>query len=586
MSSIVTRYAPSPTGPQHIGGIRTALYSYLFGKKHGGEIILRIEDTDQNRYVPGAEEFIINSVNWCGFAFTQGVHVGGAHAPYRQSERSELYAKYADQLVKAGHAYIAFDTPAEIEAMKAHLSATGTVMPQYDASTRHLMKNSLTLAPEEVEAKIKAGEAYIVRFKVPENEDVKFYDLVRDWVNINSSQIDDKVLLKSDGLPTYHLANVVDDHEMQVTHVIRGEEWLPSAPLHLLMYRAFGWEDTMPAFAHLPLILKPDPSVLVQNKVRKKEMIVKLPSMYLEAHPEAGEAFQQKGEQFLQQVMRDPVTFQKGLKEDEKDKPEIADFKSWLRDQLYGKLSKRDKELHGIPVFPLTWTDPETGDVNVGYRELGYLPEAFLNYLALLGWNPGNDLELMTMDEMIENFSLEKVHKSPAKFDLDKLNHFQAHYLRNLSADRWLELLKPEVKAAGFDLPSDEYLLGVVDKMKERVTFVSEIPEKADYLFQAPHDFDQNMLSKGWNEEAMQMLRDLIGLYEKQESWTEMEIEEIFKTYIEENEIGIGKLMTPLRLAITGKSFGPGIFEISVLIGKNETLDRIKSALERLQPVG
>ena len=506
---VVTRYAPSPTGPQHIGGLRTALYCYLFAKQHGGELILRIEDTDQNRFVPGAEEFIIAATKWAGIEFTQGVHIGGPHGPYRQSERMPIYKKYAEELVAKGEAYYAFDTSEEIEEMKANLEKSGTKSPQYDYITRTSMKNSLTLSAEEVKRRLDAGEAHVIRLKVPRNEEIRFHDEIRDWVSIHSSHVDDKVLMKGDGMPTYHLANVVDDHLMEVTHVIRGEEWLSSAPLHVLLYRAFGWENTMPKFAHLPLLLNPDGS----------------------------------------------------------------------------KMSKRNSDKFGIFTLPQNWKDPETGDLIQGYREAGYLPEAFLNFLALLGWNPGNDLEIMSMDEMIGLFSLERVHKSGAKFDMDKLKHFNEVYIRNKSEDELLELVKPEMEKAGLIVPDDAFLKNMIHLMKERVTFIRDFATTTGFFFSDPAAYDPEMVKKHWNAEVPELLSGLVSAWKGVDDWSVVNAEASFKDFMGTRGLKPGKLMAGLRVALTGVSFGPGVFEIAGLIGKESSLRRIERAVSEIVPV-
>lgn len=502
----VLRYAPSPTGPQHIGGIRTALYCYFFAKKHGGEFILRIEDTDQGRFVPGAEEYIIEATQWCGLEFTQGPHIGGPHRPYRQSERTALYQEHARKLLDNGKAYMAFDTPEDIQAMQQELESAGVVKPTYNFATRMRMQNSLTLSGEEVQFRLDNGHPYVVRLLVPENEEISFRDEIRDQVVINSSQVDDKVLLKSDGFPTYHLANVVDDHFMGVTHVIRGEEWLPSTPLHVLLYRAFGWEATMPKFAHLPLLLNPNG----------------------------------------------------------------------------GKMSKRNAEKLGISTFPLTWTDPANNEVSQGYREMGYLPEAFVNYMALLGWHPGHEEEILSMEQLIDQFSLDRVSHSGAKFDLQKLNHFNGHYIRGKSDAELLALWKPELLKAGITGYSDDFLLQVIPLMKERITFIREIHETAPFFFETPDSYDEKQVKKRWKSPAPELISEMLPRLESLESWDAPAIEQMVKEFMEEKETGLGKIMMPFRLALTGMASGPGTFDIAAVIGMEESLKRLSLALERL----
>ncbi|MBL4592707.1 MAG: glutamate--tRNA ligase [Flavobacteriales bacterium] len=496
------RFAPSPTGPLHIGGVRTALYNYLFAKKHNGDFLLRIEDTDQARYVEGAEKYIIDALKWCGITPTEGVGAGGDLGPYHQSERKEqgTYKKYVDQLLESGHAYYAFDTPEELDAMRERLKAEGGHSQQYDSASRNSMKNSLTLSAEEVQQKIEAGDKYVVRIKMPRNEEIKFKDIIRGYVVVDSSNLDDKVLFKSDGMPTYHLANVVDDYLMKITHVIRGEEWLPSGPLHVLLYRFLGWENEMPEFAHLPLILKPNGN---------------------------------------------------------------------------GKLSKRDGDAGGFPVFPIEWKSEE--EVFSGYRESGYFSEAHINMLAFLGWNPGTEQELFSLEELVQEFSLERVGKSGAKFDPDKTKWFNEQYLRAKSNEELAELIKPFANNA-----NDELLAGVCGLMKERVSFTNEILEKGKYLFEAPTAYDAKTVKKKWKDDSSQIVADLITVFSNTEFNNEA-LETAFKEYIEEKELGFGKPMIAIRLAITGEGGGPSLFEIMELIGKEESINRLKVGIENIK---
>lgn len=450
-NKVRVRFAPSPTGPLHIGGVRTALYNYLFAKKHGGDFILRIEDTDSQRFVPGAEEYIIESLTWLGLQFDEGTHLGGPFAPYRQSDRKDIYKKYVDILLEKGAAYIAFDTPEELEAKRNAVSNF-----QYDASTRNDMRNSLTLSKEEVDKLICTGNNYVVRFKIEAEQEVIVNDIIRGEVRYNSSVLDDKVLFKSaDSLPTYHLANIVDDHLMEITHVIRGEEWLPSAPLHVLLYRAFGWEDTMPQFAHLPLLLKPEGN---------------------------------------------------------------------------GKLSKRDGDRLGFPVFPLEWKDPKTGEISSGYRESGYLPEAVINFLALLGWNPGNEQEIMSIDELIHLFSLEKCSKSGAKFDYEKGKWFNHQYIQLSSNEEIAKLYYPILEEKGIDI-NTEYIEVVVGLVKERVNFVHELWDQSFFFFVAPTSYDEKVVKKRWKEESSAQMTELIGVLESIEDFSAHNQEEIVKNW-------------------------------------------------------
>ncbi len=494
------RFAPSPTGALHIGGVRTALYNYLFAKQNGGDMILRIEDTDSQRFVPGAEQYIIESLEWLGIRFDEGVHAGGSHAPYRQSERRDIYKKYVDQLLAEGKAYIAFDTPEELDAKRQEIANF-----QYDASTRLMMRNSLAMPAEDVEVLIAEGTQYVVRFKIEPNEDVLVNDMIRNEVVINSSVLDDKVLFKSaDMLPTYHLANIVDDYLMEITHVIRGEEWLPSAPLHVLLYRAFGWEA--PRFAHLPLLLKPDGN---------------------------------------------------------------------------GKLSKRDGDRLGFPVFPLEWKDPKTGDISSGYRESGYLPEAVINFLALLGWNPGNDQEIMSMDELIKLFSLDRCSKSGAKFDYEKGKWFNHKYIQQKSNEEVAALFMPILEEKGVTAEADK-VATVVGLVKERVNFVKELWDQASFFFVAPTTFDEKTAKKRWKADSAAQMTALAGILEGINEFTPTTCEEIVKEWITTSELGMGAVMNAFRLAIVGESKGPHMFDIISIIGKEQTLARLQFAVATL----
>lgn len=493
------RFAPSPTGPLHIGGVRTALYNYLFAKKNNGDFILRIEDTDSQRFVPGAEEYIIEALTWLGLKFDEGTHIGGTHAPYRQSERKEIYKKYVDILIQKGAAYIAFDTPEELTAKREAVSNF-----QYDASTRGEMRNSLTLSQEEVQSLIDAGNQYVVRFKIEAGQEVLVNDVIRGEVKYNSSVLDDKVLYKSaDHLPTYHLANIVDDHLMEITHVIRGEEWLPSAPLHVLLYKAFGWEDSMPQFAHLPLLLKPEGN---------------------------------------------------------------------------GKLSKRDGDRLGFPVFPLEWKDPQSGEISSGYRESGYLPEAVINFLALLGWNPGNDQEIMSMEELIQLFALEKCSKSGAKFDYEKGKWFNHQYIQLRPNSEIAAIFYPILQDKGIECPL-QYIETVVGLVKERVNFVKELWDQASFFFVAPTTYDEKVVKKRWKEESPSQLSELAEVLKGIEDFSSHNQEEIVKGWIESKGYHLGNIMNAFRLAVVGESKGPHMFDITATIGKEETIARLEKAI-------
>lgn len=497
------RFAPSPTGALHIGGVRTALYNYLFAKQQGGDLILRIEDTDSQRFVPGAEAYIIEALTWLGITFDEGVCFGGNYGPYRQSERREIYKKYVDQLLDAGKAYIAFDTPEELEAKRGEISNF-----QYDASTRLQMRNSLTLSAEETKSLIDAGKQYVVRMQIEPNENVLVNDVIRGEVVINSSILDDKVLYKSaDQLPTYHLANIVDDHLMEVTHVIRGEEWLPSAPLHVLLYRAFGWEETMPQFAHLSLLLKPEGN---------------------------------------------------------------------------GKLSKRDGDRLGFPVFPLEWHDPKTGDLSSGYRESGYLPEAVVNFLALLGWNPGNDQEVMSMDELIKLFNLSHCSRSGAKFDYEKGKWFNHQYVQKKDNREIAALFMPILESHGVKADI-AYVEKVVAMMKDRVNFVKELWDVCAFFFVAPSAYDEKTTKKRWKEDSATQLSELIEVLRTREPFDIEGTEEEVKAWIESKGYHLGNIMNATRLALVGEGKGPHIFDITEALGKDESIRRIQRAIEILK---
>jgi len=500
------RFAPSPTGPLHMGGVRTALFNYLFARKHGGDFLLRIEDTDQNRYVPGAEEYIIESLKWCGLVPDEGVGFGGDFGPYRQSERKPIYRKYADSLIENGNAYYSFDTAEELDELRKLAEADKQVF-SYDLHTRNGLKNSLTLSAEEVQSRLQSGNPFVIRFKMPENRDIVEEDLIRGRVSFNTNQLDDKVLFKSDGMPTYHLANVVDDHLMNITHVIRGEEWLPSMPLHILLYESLGIAETRPRFSHLPLILKPEGK---------------------------------------------------------------------------GKLSKRDGDKMGFPVFPLLWNNPETGESYRGYREDGYFPEAFVNMLALLGWNSGTEQEFFSMDELIESFDLTRVVKSGARFDPEKAKWFNRHYLQQKSAAELAALVLPELNGKGID-PDPQQLERIVGMIKERCEFVKDIWAQAHFFFQAPESYDEKIVKSKWKADTNEKLESITALFETITEWKAEAIKETFSAFMTAKEWGFGAVMVPIRLALVGGSSGPDLFEICELIGKEETIGRIKTACEKIK---
>ena len=500
------RFAPSPTGPLHIGGVRTALFNYLFARKNGGKMILRIEDTDSQRFVEGAEEYINEALAWLGIEIDEGVKEGGEYGPYKQSERRDIYREYVKMLLDRGKAYLAFDTPEELEARRNEIKNF-----QYDASTRMSMRNSLTMTKEEVDRLVAAGEKYVVRFLIEPGRDVEVNDLIRGRVVINSSILDDKVLYKSaDDLPTYHLANIVDDHLMEVSHVIRGEEWLPSAPLHVLLYQAFGWEDTMPEFVHLPLLLKPDGK---------------------------------------------------------------------------GKLSKRDGDRLGFPVFPLDWTDPKSGERSSGYREAGYLPQAVVNFLALLGWNPGDDREIFSMDELIKEFSFEHCSRKGAKFDFEKAKWFNHEYLMNMGDSELAQLFKPVLEQHGVNVAdfSDEYITRVVALVKSRANFVGDLWDQANFFFVRPTTYSEKDIRKRWKPETPELMRQLSELLKTADINDSQACEAVVMDWIDKNGLHKGNVMNAFRLTVVGECRGPHMFDITALLGREETLARIDAGVKNIQ---
>ncbi|REE05839.1 glutamate--tRNA ligase [Marinoscillum furvescens] len=508
MDQVRVRFAPSPTGALHIGGVRTALFNYLFAKKNNGTFILRIEDTDQTRFVEGAEAYIKESLEWCGIEPDESPWKPGDFGPYHQSQRKEIYQKYAQKLLDEGNAYYAFDTPEELDVMRERLKEAGVANPQYNAAARMTMKNSLTLSAEEVQAKMDAGEPYVVRFKVDPKEEVRLNDMIRGWVHVHGSTLDDKVLMKSDGLPTYHLANIVDDHLMKITHVIRGEEWLPSAPLHVLLYKYLGFEETMPQFAHLPLILKPDGN---------------------------------------------------------------------------GKLSKRAADKAGFPIFPLNWNDPESGELSVGFREEGFLPDALINFLAFLGWNPGTEQELFSREELIQAFGIEKVNKAGTKFDVEKAKWFNQQYLKSTDPNQLAETVKNDLHAKYQIECSETTALAIVDLLKERVTFPHEMAPNALYLFYAPEEYDEKVVRKKWNEEAEKAVTLYANALEHQDEISPEGAKDLFFTTMEANDIKAGKNMQALRMVVTGEGSGPDLMAIISLMGGKAVAERIKYSIDQLK---
>ena len=494
------RFAPSPTGGLHLGGVRTVLYNYLFAKQHGGDFILRVEDTDRSRYVEGAEEYIVDCLKWCGLNPDEGPHIGGDYAPYRQSERKNLYKEYAEELVKSGHAYYAFDTPEEIEAMREKQKAAGKHTLHYDHHVREHMRNSINLMPDETQHLINEGTPYVIRIKVEPNEIISFEDMIRGSVEFDTENVDDKVLLKADGMPTYHLAVVVDDYLMKVTHAFRGEEWLPSSPVHILLWKYLGWADNMPKWAHLPLILKPDGN---------------------------------------------------------------------------GKLSKRDGDRLGFPVFAMNWTDPKTGDIIKGFKELGFLPEAFLNLLAVLGWNDGTEQEIYTLDELIEKFSIEKVHHSGAKFDYEKAKWFNHEWIKRLPVTSYQLQVRKIFEEKGLIISDDEKFVKVLELVKDRCTLLTDFYEQAIFFFVAPEKINVESIKPKWNDEKKDFFIELVKKWSEIKDWQHNNLENIFKETAATHHLKPGELMLPLRIMLVGDKFGPGVFDIATVIEKEETVKRI-----------
>ncbi len=496
------RYAPSPTGPQHLGGVRTALYNYLFARKTKGTFIIRIEDTDQTRFVPGAEEYMLEALNWCGITYDEGPGKDGGYGPYKQSERKHIYRQYADQLLEAGHAYYAFDTSEELDAMRERFKASGMAAAAYNAVTREYMKNSLVLPQDEVKARLENGEPYVIRIKMPRKEEIKFHDLIRGWVTFNSSQLDDKVLFKSDGMPTYHLANVVDDYLMKITHVIRGEEWLPSAPLHVTLYKYLGWENVMPQFSHLPLILRPDGN---------------------------------------------------------------------------GKLSKRDGDRLGFPVFPLNWKDPATGELSIGFRERGFFPEPFTNMIALLGWHPGHlQQEIFTLDEMVQLFSIEQVGKSGARFDFEKAKWFNQEYIKKLSDSVLADALKKVLEQKGKNTPTQHTLELICRSLKDRCTYVNELYDQGYYFFEDIRDYDDSIISKKWNTRSKSIFDQLFDALTELTNFNSKEVETLILDFIKNNQLQNGDVLPLLRIMLSGTKNGPAVYEIAAILGKEKSLERMR----------
>jgi glutamyl-tRNA synthetase len=506
-STVRVRFAPSPTGGLHLGGVRTALFNYLFARKHGGDFVLRIEDTDQSRFVPGAEQYILDCLEWCGISPNEGPHHPGSFGPYRQSERKDQYRQYAEKLATNGVAYYAFDTSEELESMRTNLKTEQNPSPQYDHKTRMQMRNSLSLSPEETKQLLDSGQPYVIRIKMPPGETVSFTDMIRGEVSFQTDQVDDKVLLKADGMPTYHLAVVVDDHDMQITHAFRGEEWLPSAPVHLLLWEYLGWKEKMPQWAHLPLILKPDGQ---------------------------------------------------------------------------GKLSKRDGDRLGFPVFAMDWTDPRTGEETKGFKERGFLPEAFVNMLALLGWNDGSGEEIFDLEALIKRFSIERVHKGGAKFDFEKAKWFNQEWIKKSSTDKLLPLVSQQLLANGMEATENK-LKEIIPMVKERCQLVNDFVEQTAFFFRDPISIDTNAILPKWDEKKEQFFEDWMKMVSDWDAFESTHIETSFKDAAMASGIKPGELQLPFRIMLVGGKFGPPVFEIAAHIGKESTLRRIRFCLDLLK---
>ncbi len=506
-NKVRVRFAPSPTGGLHLGGMRTVLYNYLFARKHGGDFILRIEDTDQSRYVAGAEEYILECLKWCGLNPDESPQTGGAYGPYKQSERKSIYKEYAERLIKDGKAYYAFDTSEELETMRSKYKTLENPSPQYDKTLRAQMRNSIALSDNETKHLLEINTPFVIRIKVPENETVSFTDMIRGEVNFNTSTIDDKVLLKADGMPTYHLAVVVDDYLMKITHAFRGEEWLPSAPVHILLWRYLFGEENMPQWAHLPLILKPDGN---------------------------------------------------------------------------GKLSKRDGDRLGFPVYAMNWIDPKTKELTKGFRELGFLPEAFINMLAVLGWNDGTEQELFSLEELIEKFSIDRVHKNGAKFNYEKAKWFNHEWIKKLPVDNWQLTVKNSFEEKGIVINDDKKFNTVLELVKDRCTLLPDFFEQASFFFKSPETIDITAIQPKWNDLKKQFFAELIRAYSLATEWQHDDLEKEFKEMAAAHQIKAGELLLPFRIMLVGGKFGPGVFDIAVLLGREETIHRIKHTLQLL----
>lgn len=572
--NIRVRFAPSPTGALHIGGVRTALYNYLFAKKEGGTFILRIEDTDQTRYVPGAEDYIMEALEWCGLTPDESPAAGGDFGPYRQSERKDLYRQYADQLLESGNAYVAFDTPEGLDEKRAAYEAEGKTFT-YNAASRGEMDNGFTNSAEEVEKRIADGEDYVIRFKMPEQEELPLKDIIRGDMMVNTSELDDKVLFKSDGMPTYHLANIVDDHLMEISHVIRGEEWLPSMPLHVMLYRAFEWEA--PQFAHLPLILKPNPASYI-NKRSRQTFADQFTNGFVAAHPEYDDKKGKVGN-FINQLLQDIKSLTERLRIKDNESNMQKEIKTFLKGVLFGKLSKRDGDRLGIPVFPLAWEGDSPENSFTGFREFGFMPDAANNFLAFLGWNPGTEQEMFNKEELCDAFSLEKIGKSGARFDFDKAKWYNKQYIMATDKAELATLVRPLVETEGLN-PEQDYLEKVAELLKERMTFLTDFTRQANPYLQDELSYDEKAIQKKWKPELRPLFEKLNDVLKALPSYNAENIQTAVETFMEENGLQMGDVFPLLRIALSGAMHGPGVFDMLAVIGQEKSFERIGKALQ------
>lgn len=578
MQNIRLRFAPSPTGALHIGGVRTALYNYLLARKYNGTFILRIEDTDQTRYVPGAEEYIIEALQWCGIAPDEGPGFGGEYGPYRQSDRKAIYTKYADELIQSDYAYYAFDTPEELDAQRAGAADAEHSAWKYDAHTRMNMRNSLTLPEAEVQQLLADGTPYTIRLKVPANEEVIITDRVRGEVIFQTNELDDKVMLKADGMPTYHLANIIDDHLMQITHVIRGEEWLSSTAHHVLLYRAFGWEDSMPEFAHLPLILKPAPESFI-NKNNLSELAERFTHDLLRKHDDVPGLEKAKALNTITQLFQDKKSLNNRLKINEKEPEDRKVLKAYLKDSLYGKLSKRDGDRLGMPVFPLSWEGETGADSFLGFREAGFLPAAVVNFLAFLGWNPGTEQEIFDLPALIETFDLEKISKSGARFDYDKARWYNQQYLLQMPEAELPALVRPLIEAHG-PRPAEDYLLGFCRLMKERAVLLTDFWSGGSYFFEPVRDYDEANIRKRYQPERRPLFENFIDQLNDLANFDAAGTKAVTEGFMTEHDLKFGDVLPVLRLALAGTTHGPDAFQMMELMGKEMVVDRMRKGLD------